>query len=54
MLGTHLVILKNKKAQAQKLEARMALFLNESLSPMLEFHMILFKLKPKVHCFQFF
>ena len=32
---------KNKKAQAQKLEAHMVLFLNESLSPMLDFHMIL-------------
>ena len=33
--------LKNKKAQAQKLEAHMVLFLNESLSSMLDFHMIL-------------
>ena len=32
---------KNTKAQAQKLEAYMVLFLNESLSPMLDFHMIL-------------
>ena len=32
---------KNTKAQAQKLEVHMVLFLNESLSPMLDFHMIL-------------
>ena len=32
---------KNTKVQAQKLEAHMVLFLNESLSPMLDFHMIL-------------
>ena len=32
---------KNTKAQAQKLEAHMVLFLKESLSPMLDFHMIL-------------
>jgi hypothetical protein len=43
---------KNTKAQAQKLEAHMAIFLNEILSPTLEFHMILFELKPKVHYFQ--
>ena len=32
---------KNTKAQAQKHETHMVLFLNESLSPMLDFHMIL-------------
>jgi uncharacterized protein YjfI (DUF2170 family) len=32
---------KNTKAQAQKLEEYMVLFLNESLSPMLDFLMIL-------------
>ena len=32
---------KNTKVQAQKLELYMVLFLNESLSPMLDFHMIL-------------
>jgi uncharacterized protein YjfI (DUF2170 family) len=32
---------KNTKAQAQKLKEYMVLFLNESLSPMLDFHMIL-------------
>jgi uncharacterized protein YjfI (DUF2170 family) len=31
---------KNTKAQAQKLEVHMALFLNESLSPMLDFHVV--------------
>ena len=32
---------KNTKAQAEKLEVHVVLFLNESLSPMLDFHMIL-------------
>jgi hypothetical protein len=32
---------KNTKAYAQKFEAPMVLFLNESPSPMLDFHMIL-------------
>ena len=45
MFGTHPVILK-KKGPSSKFKAHMAIFLNEILSPMLEFHMILFELKP--------
>ena len=51
MLGTHPFILK-KKGPSSKFETHMAIFLNEILSPTLEFHMILFELKPEVHCFQ--